>query len=163
MPSPSSSTRTCFLPPSSTWMASRRAPASIEFSTSSLMTDAGRSTTSPAAIWLARSGGSWWIFPIWLDPPLAAEEEQHHPADEDHDAGDPPELHTLAAGKVRHRHVHPPHAGKHGQREEHGRHDRQHLHHDVEAVGNRREIPFEHSRHPILEHRRFVRVTHQMV
>ena len=35
--------------------AIRRAPASSAFSTSSLTTDAGRSTTSPAAIWLARS------------------------------------------------------------------------------------------------------------
>jgi hypothetical protein len=33
-----------------------RAPASSAFSTSSLTTEAGRSTTSPAAIWLARSG-----------------------------------------------------------------------------------------------------------
>jgi hypothetical protein len=36
----------------------RRAPASIAFSISSLTTEAGRSTTSPAAIWFARSGGS---------------------------------------------------------------------------------------------------------
>src|SRR5579862_5405422 len=42
-------------------MVRRRAPASIAFSTSSLTTEAGRSTTSPAAIWLARSGGSRWI------------------------------------------------------------------------------------------------------
>ncbi len=38
------------LPPSSIVTLTRRAPASIEFSTSSLTTDAGRSTTSPAAI-----------------------------------------------------------------------------------------------------------------
>src|ERR1700686_4602758 len=35
----------------------RCAPASTAFSTSSLTTLAGRSTTSPAAIWLARSFG----------------------------------------------------------------------------------------------------------
>ena len=35
----------------------RRAPASSAFSTSSLTTDAGRSTTSPAAIWSASAGG----------------------------------------------------------------------------------------------------------
>jgi hypothetical protein len=34
-----------------------RAPASILFSTSSFTTDAGRSTTSPAATWLARISG----------------------------------------------------------------------------------------------------------
>jgi hypothetical protein len=50
IPSPSSSTAISFLPPNSTSIASRRAPASMAFSTSSLMTDAGRSTTSPAAI-----------------------------------------------------------------------------------------------------------------
>ena len=50
IPSPSSSTRISFLPPSSTATAMRRAPASSAFSTSSLTTDAGRSTTSPAAI-----------------------------------------------------------------------------------------------------------------
>ena len=35
--------------------------ASSAFSTSSLTTDAGRSTTSPAAIWLIRVSGSWRI------------------------------------------------------------------------------------------------------
>src|SRR5438874_477456 len=35
-----------------------RAPASMLFSTSSFTTDAGRSTTSPAATWLARVSGS---------------------------------------------------------------------------------------------------------
>src|SRR5262249_1339743 len=64
LPSPSSSTRTSFLPPSSMWIASRRAPASTAFSTSSLMTEAGRSTTSPAAIWLASSGERRLILPI---------------------------------------------------------------------------------------------------
>src|SRR5256714_1295387 len=39
-------------------MARRRAPASSAFSTSSLTTDAGRSTTSPAAIWLTRLSSS---------------------------------------------------------------------------------------------------------
>ena len=55
MPSPSSSTRIA-LAAALDRDAMRRAPASIAFSTSSLMTDAGRSTTSPAAIWFARSG-----------------------------------------------------------------------------------------------------------
>ncbi len=57
MPSPSSSTRISFLPPNSIATVTRRAPASMAFSTSSFTTEAGRSTTSPAAIWLARSGG----------------------------------------------------------------------------------------------------------
>ena len=39
-----------FRPPFSRMMSMVRAPASIEFSTSSLTPDAGRSTTSPAAI-----------------------------------------------------------------------------------------------------------------
>ena len=58
IPSPSSSTRTRRFPPSSTVTATRDAPASRAFSTSSLATDAGRSTTSPAAIWFASSSGS---------------------------------------------------------------------------------------------------------
>src|ERR1700731_1002069 len=40
-------------PPASTSMRIRVAPASREFSRSSLTTEAGRSTTSPAAIWFA--------------------------------------------------------------------------------------------------------------
>ncbi len=40
-----------------TWVES----ASIEFSISSLTADAGRCTTSPAAIWLAIESGSSWI------------------------------------------------------------------------------------------------------
>ncbi len=64
IPSPSSSTRMDALPPSSTATFTRRAPASSAFSTSSLTTDAGRSTTSPAAIWFASSAGSWTTLPI---------------------------------------------------------------------------------------------------
>ena len=57
IPSPSSATPISLRPPSSISTLIRVAPASIEFSTSSLMTDAGRSTTSPAAIWFARLSG----------------------------------------------------------------------------------------------------------
>src|SRR4051812_33738511 len=44
------------------WM--RRAPASSAFSSSSFTTDAGRSTTSPAAILLATCSGSTWMRPM---------------------------------------------------------------------------------------------------
>ena len=44
--------------PSSSSTSMRVAPASIAFSTSSFSTDAGRSTTSPAAIWFASCGGN---------------------------------------------------------------------------------------------------------
>src|SRR6267378_2435069 len=134
MPSPSSSTRMSFLPPSSTVTAIRRAPASIEFSTSSLMTEAGRSTTSPAAIWLARSTGSWWILPIRSNPALAVEQREHHGADRQHDPGEPPELRLVASWKMRQGHVDPPHAGQHRQRQEDRGHDGEHLHHLVEAI-----------------------------
>jgi hypothetical protein len=53
MPQPLSLTRISFTPPCSTSICNRVAPASRLFSSSSLITDAGRSTTSPAAIWLA--------------------------------------------------------------------------------------------------------------
>jgi photosystem II stability/assembly factor-like uncharacterized protein len=42
-------------------MSMRRAPASMAFSHSSLTTEAGRSTTSPAAIWSASAGGRTWM------------------------------------------------------------------------------------------------------
>ncbi len=58
MPLPSSITRIMRLPPASVSMRTERAPASSAFSTSSFTTDAGRSTTSPAAILLATFSGS---------------------------------------------------------------------------------------------------------
>ena len=50
MPDPSSRTRIRSTPPPSTSTSMREAPASRAFSTSSLTADAGRSTTSPAAM-----------------------------------------------------------------------------------------------------------------
>ena len=44
-------------PPFRSSTLTERAPASSEFSTSSFTTDAGRSTTSPAAIWFATRSG----------------------------------------------------------------------------------------------------------
>ncbi len=52
------------LPPRSTVTSTRVAPASIAFSRSSLTTLAGRSTTSPAAIWLITDGGSSLMIPM---------------------------------------------------------------------------------------------------
>src|SRR6478609_5425581 len=57
MPSPSSRTRISAVPPRSVSISMRVAPASMAFSTSSLTTEAGRSTTSPAAIWSMRWDG----------------------------------------------------------------------------------------------------------
>src|SRR3954452_1955581 len=57
IPAPSSSTCTRRTPPSSRVTAILVAPASRLFSSSSFSTDAGRSTTSPAAIWDTRSCG----------------------------------------------------------------------------------------------------------
>ena len=58
MPRPSSRIRTSEIPPPSTSTSIRVAPASRLFSTSSLTSEAGRSTTSPAAIWSTSSEGS---------------------------------------------------------------------------------------------------------
>ena len=58
MPAPSSSTSTARMPPAVSLMPISRAPASSALSTSSRTTEAGRSTTSPAAIWLISSSGS---------------------------------------------------------------------------------------------------------
>jgi hypothetical protein len=58
MPKPSSSTRISRTPPASSRTVTWVAPASSALSTSSRTTEAGRSTTSPAAIWLISSSGS---------------------------------------------------------------------------------------------------------
>ena len=56
IPVPSSRTLISLTPPRSISISIRLAPASTLFSTNSLSTEAGRSTTSPAAIWLANCG-----------------------------------------------------------------------------------------------------------
>ena len=58
MPAPSSTTRISRRPPPSSMISIRVAPASSAFSTSSLTADAGRSTTSPAAMRSTRTGSS---------------------------------------------------------------------------------------------------------
>ncbi|VTR69466.1 hypothetical protein DESC_740205 [Desulfosarcina cetonica] len=57
MPWPLSATRISLRPPCSISTMMRVLPASMAFSTSSLTTEAGRSTTSPAAILLERISG----------------------------------------------------------------------------------------------------------
>ena len=59
MPQPLSEISISVLPPSSRRKVISVAPASSAFSSNSLTTDAGRSTTSPAAIWLMSWSGSW--------------------------------------------------------------------------------------------------------
>src|SRR5712692_10074739 len=61
IPEPSSRTRTRRQPPSCRSTSTRPAPASSAFSTSSLTAAAGRSTTSPAAIWLASVSARTWM------------------------------------------------------------------------------------------------------
>ena len=61
MPEPSSRTRIRRRPPSWRSTSIRLAPASSAFSTSSFTTAAGRSITSPAAIWFARLASSRWM------------------------------------------------------------------------------------------------------
>src|SRR5215208_5097680 len=107
-------------------MEIRRAPASMAFSTSSFTTEAGRSTTSPAAIWLASSAGRSVMRPT-SDPAPAPEEGQHQRDDGGHDGKEPPELRVVAPGKPGQRHVHTVDAGEQGERHEHSREDREHL------------------------------------
>ena len=68
MPAPSSWTLIRLLPPSTSSTRISDAPASREFSTSSLTTDTGRSMTSPAAIFWATSSGRRWIFLMRRSP-----------------------------------------------------------------------------------------------
>src|SRR5690242_14918635 len=58
MPMPSSTTAMRLCPPSRSVTSMRVASASMAFSTSSFTADAGRSTTSPAAMRLTRTGGN---------------------------------------------------------------------------------------------------------
>ena len=58
MPLPLSRTRIILAPPFSISISIRVAPESKLFSTSSFTTEAGLSTTSPAAIWFAKRAGS---------------------------------------------------------------------------------------------------------
>ena len=64
MPQPSSVMRRKVMPPFCNSIVMFFAPASMEFSTSSLTADAGRSTTSPAAMRSATWRSSWMIFGI---------------------------------------------------------------------------------------------------
>src|SRR5204863_5470005 len=150
MPWPSSSTRISFLPPSSTAMTMRRAPASSAFSTSSLTTEAGRSTTSPAAIWLARSGGSRWILPT-IYPVFPTEEGHHHDNHGDTDAAQPPELGRLSARKLRQHDIHAPQSRQQMQRHEDDRNDREHFHDLVQAIAHIRQMRVQNPRDPIME------------
>ena len=61
IPEPSSATTIRRFPPASSSTRTSEAPASRAFSTSSFTTDAGRSTTSPAAIWLTRWSERRWM------------------------------------------------------------------------------------------------------
>ncbi len=70
MPEPSSVTRMSDSPPDAVTTSISEAPASSAFSTSSLTTLAGRSTTSPAAMRLMVSGDSW---RMGMVPPVRAE------------------------------------------------------------------------------------------
>src|SRR5581483_5185687 len=58
IPQASSITRTSEIPPRRITMSIFRAPASMLFSINSFTTEAGRSTTSPAATWLATVSGN---------------------------------------------------------------------------------------------------------
>src|ERR1700752_3559043 len=98
-------------------MASRRAPASTAFSTSSLTTEAGRSTTSPAAICFARSGGRRLILPP-LNPAAIPNRRKHADNHLEADRREPPELRIVAAGKVLQMDVHAVDAGEERRRHE---------------------------------------------
>ena len=71
MPQPSSITLINAAPPRSASTSTRFAPASRLFSTSSLITEAGRSMTSPAATCDARASDITWILPMGQPAPWA--------------------------------------------------------------------------------------------
>ncbi len=73
IPEPLSATAIRSAPPPSTSIWTAVAPASSAFSSSSLTTDAGRSITSPAAIFAANWGGMTRIAPISVGWPAQGE------------------------------------------------------------------------------------------
>jgi hypothetical protein len=73
MPHPSSTTVMSAQPPRDSRTVTLVAPASMAFSASSFTTEAGRSTTSPAAIWFTRSAGSRRILPMGRFPSACRE------------------------------------------------------------------------------------------
>ena len=77
IPQPLSVTRISVTPPFCISTVMRVAPASIPFSTSSFITEEGRSTTSPAAIRFATAKESTFIFPILLQPFLKIKQKRH--------------------------------------------------------------------------------------
>src|SRR6266851_5330077 len=77
MPWPSSMTRIIRLPPDSISIRMVIAPASRAFSSSSFTTEAGRSTTSPAAILLATASGSMRMRDIETNISLFGENDFH--------------------------------------------------------------------------------------
>ncbi len=85
------------------------------------------------------------------------------PRQRHHDADHPPELPRPAAGHVRQRHVHPVHAGEHGERQEDRRDQRQHLHDGVQLIRHGREMGVEDAGDPILEEHRLVREPHEVI
>ncbi len=66
-------------------------------------------------------------------------------------------------GKIGKRHVHPEHAGQHGERQEDRRDDGQRLHHLVQAIRRERQVGVEQRRDPVVEHRRLVGETDQVI
>ena len=140
----------------------RRAPASIAFSTSSLTTEAGRSTTSPAAIWLARSSGSLRMRAT-AQPARAAEPRHHRHRGRQHERQHPPELRLLAARQVRQRHVHAVETGEHRERPEDRRDHRQQLRVLVQPVRDAGQVRVEDAGHAILEDDRVVGEPHQLI
>ena len=144
--------------------AIRRAPASIAFSTSSLTTDAGRSTTSPAAIWLARSREESWMRATVKSTCSTLNTASITPAITTIIARRPTRTAAVSPpGSMRQRHVHPPHAGENGQRQKNRRDHGQDLHHHVQPIGDGREVRVEDACHPILKESGLFRQPDEMV
>ena len=160
---PSSSTRISRLPPYSTVTAMRVAPASMAFSTSSLTTEAGRSTTSPAAIWLARSSGSWRMRPTRYRPSRAAEPQEHGDRRAQHQRHHPPELRRFPAGKCGSGDVHAVEPGQHGERPEERRDHGEIFETQRQLVRDAGQVRVEDAGDPVLEHDRVVGQVHQLV
>src|SRR5687768_17356239 len=158
IPVPSSVTRTNVLPPPSISMETVCAPASREFSSSPLITDAGLSTTSPAAILLTRSSPSR-STRLTARPgskPVLALEPEHERRRHRQHGPDDDEVPVLPA-QLRHVvEVHAVDAGDDGEGHEQRADDGQALHRLVETVADRREIRVHRAlRHVLVGHRPF--------
>ena len=163
MPNPSSSTRTRRLPPYSMVTVTRRASASMAFSTSSLTIEAGRSIDLAGRDLVCEVRGQP-VDAAHQSDRLPRRKASVRPTRRNRDGENPPERAGIVlardAGQM---HVHAEEAAEHGERQCDHRHEREQLHLLIEPVGHVREVRIEDAGHAILEEQRLLAQAHEVI